>query len=99
MFALAGDFKAGLELPVQVDLNPYSQNEALVAGNPGPKILLTDTNRWALAARLAIDLAKAGASVSAVCPTRGHPLLKTRALRANLRVRRRSSPRVIAGCD
>ncbi len=41
-------------------------------------ILLTDTSRWALAARLAIAFTKAGASVSAVCPTPGHPLAKTR---------------------
>src|ERR1700674_5524652 len=43
-----------------------------------PKVLLTDTNRWANPARLAIGLAKVGCRVSAVCPTRGHPLLSTR---------------------
>jgi hypothetical protein len=43
-----------------------------------PKVLLTDTNRWASPARIAIGLAKAGCRVSAVCPTRGHPLLATR---------------------
>ncbi len=43
-----------------------------------PKVLLTDTNRWPIPARLAIGLAKAGCRVSAVCPTRGHPLLCTR---------------------
>ena len=43
-----------------------------------PKVLLTDTNRWATPARIAIGLAKAGCRVSAVCPTRGHPLLSTR---------------------
>ncbi len=43
-----------------------------------PKVLLTDTNRWAGPARLAIGLAKAGCRISAVCPTRGHPLLSTR---------------------
>jgi hypothetical protein len=46
-----------------------------------PKVLLTATNRWPCAARLAIGLSKAGCNVSAVCPTRGHPLLKTRAVR------------------
>ena len=46
----------------------------------GPKVLLTDTNRWALSARLAISLAEAGCQVSVVCPTPGHPLLKTRAV-------------------
>jgi carbamoylphosphate synthase large subunit len=44
------------------------------------KILLTDTNRWALAARLAIGLSEAGCQVSAICPTPGHPLMKTRAV-------------------
>ena len=44
-----------------------------------PKVLLTDTNRWAHAARIAIGLTEAGCRVSAVCPTSGsHPLLRTR---------------------
>jgi hypothetical protein len=47
----------------------------------GPKVLLTDTNRWALAARLAIGLSEAGCVVSAVCPARGHALLKTGVVR------------------
>jgi ATP-grasp domain len=42
------------------------------------KVLLTDTNRWALAARLAISLSEAGCQVSALCPKPGHALLKTR---------------------
>ena len=46
-----------------------------------PKVLLTDTNRWSLAARLAIVLSEAGCDVSAVCPAHGHALLKTRAVR------------------
>jgi hypothetical protein len=54
--------------------------EKPTAENRPPRVLLTDTNRWALAARLAIDMAKTGVSVSAVCPTRGHPLLKTRSV-------------------
>jgi hypothetical protein len=44
------------------------------------KVLLTDTNRWALAARLAIGLSEAGCEVSAVCPPHNHPLRKTRAV-------------------
>jgi hypothetical protein len=44
------------------------------------KILLTDTNRWALAARLAIGLSEAGCQVSAICPKPGHALMKTRAV-------------------
>ncbi|MGC1943663.1 MAG: ATP-grasp domain-containing protein, partial [Candidatus Acidiferrales bacterium] len=42
-----------------------------------PHVLLTDTNRWPSPARLAIRLAKAGCNVFAVCPRRGHPLMKT----------------------
>jgi len=45
------------------------------------KVLLTDTNRWALSARLAISLSEAGCQVSALCPKPGHALLKTRAVR------------------
>lgn len=44
------------------------------------KVLLTETNRWSLAARLAIGLSEAGCEVSAVCPPHYHPLRKTRAV-------------------
>jgi hypothetical protein len=43
----------------------------------GPKILLTDTNRWQVAARLMIELSRMGCKVAAVCPTPGHPIQKT----------------------
>src|SRR5690242_19202049 len=46
-----------------------------------PTILLTDTNRWALPARLAIGLSKAGCNVAALCPAQGHPLSKTSVVR------------------
>jgi thioredoxin reductase len=46
-----------------------------------PKVLITDTNRWALSTRLAVSLSEAGCEVSAVCPIPGHPLLKTRAVK------------------
>jgi ATP-grasp domain len=46
-----------------------------------PTVLLTDTTRWPVAARLAINLSKAGIDVSAACLTRGHPLLNTRTVR------------------
>jgi hypothetical protein len=42
-----------------------------------PKVLLTDTSRWALSSRVAIGLSKRGCRVSGICPNR-HPLLKTR---------------------
>lgn len=40
----------------------------------GLKILLTDTSRWSIGARLAIAFAKTGCQVSAVCPPNRHPL-------------------------
>lgn len=40
----------------------------------GPKVLLTDTSRWSVGARLAIAFARAGCEVSAVCSTHYHPL-------------------------
>jgi hypothetical protein len=49
--------------------------------NAAPKVLLTATNRWPSASRIAIGLAEAGCLVSAICPRRGHPLLSTRAVR------------------
>ena len=54
-----------------------------IAKNGGaqrPKVLLTDTNRWALAARLAVSLADAGCVVTAICPAPSHALMKTRAV-------------------
>jgi hypothetical protein len=42
-----------------------------------PKILLTDTSRWAASSRVAIGLSRRGCKVSSVCPSH-HPLLKTR---------------------
>lgn len=47
---------------------------------PVPKILFTDTSRWPIGARLALALTKAGCRVSAICPTRGHPIAKVRAV-------------------
>ena len=46
----------------------------------GPRVLLTDTNRWPSPARLAIGLAEVGCRVFAVCLRRGPPLLYTRAV-------------------
>jgi len=44
-------------------------------------ILLTDTTRWPGGARLAVALSRAGCAVSCLCPARGHPVAKLRALR------------------
>jgi ATP-grasp domain len=46
-----------------------------------PTVLLTNTSWWPCAARMAMVLGNLGCNVSAVCPTKGHPLLKTRAVR------------------
>jgi ATP-grasp domain len=45
-----------------------------------PRVLLTDTDRRAYAARLAVELSNAGCAVSTIS-TYGHPILKTRAIR------------------
>lgn len=50
-------------------------------GTTGPKVLFTDTNRWPSPARLAMGLAASGCTVSAICLTRGHPLLHTSVVR------------------
>lgn len=76
-----------------------------------PNILLTDTSRWAGPARLAIGLSKMGCRVSAVCLTRGHPLLFTRAVQRVFRYSairpldslvaaiQATSPQIIIPCD
>src|ERR1700753_164167 len=51
------------------------------AKSANSKVLLTDTNRWALAARLAIGLADSGCEVSAISPFPNHALMKTSAVR------------------
>lgn len=43
-------------------------------GRRVPRVLLTDTNRWVLAARLAMSLVEAGCEVAGVCPKHGHAL-------------------------
>ena len=55
-----------------------NQTKSGVRAVTAPKVLITDTNRWALSARLAMSLSAAGFHVSAVCSKPGHPLLKTR---------------------
>ena len=60
---------------------------AKISGSEGgtvsssPKVLLADTNRWDLGARLAIGLGRIGCEVSAICPSRGHALLVTHAVK------------------
>jgi glutathione synthase/RimK-type ligase-like ATP-grasp enzyme len=59
--------------------------ESGVLGAEAPRVLLTDTNRWALSARLAIEVSQVGCQVSAACPMPGHALLKTRAVQRTFR--------------
>jgi glutathione synthase/RimK-type ligase-like ATP-grasp enzyme len=40
------------------------------------KVLLTDTNRWPMVARLAISFSSVGCDVAVLCPTPGHPAEK-----------------------
>lgn len=56
--------------PVEIaksDLNPEEYSTAR------PRILLADTNRWAIAARLAIEFRNLGCDVAIVCRMPGHP--------------------------
>jgi hypothetical protein len=55
------------------------QSLANSSGASSPRVLLMDTARWAAPARLAVDLSRAGADVSFLCP-RHHPVLKARAV-------------------
>jgi hypothetical protein len=45
-------------------------------GTAGPRILLTDTNRWPVVPRLAISFRRMGCTVGVLCPTPGHPVQK-----------------------
>ena len=45
------------------------------------KVLLIDTNRWPVTARLAIAFSKMNCIVAAVCPLPGHPIQKVRGVR------------------
>jgi hypothetical protein len=62
-----------------------NSSESGVLGADAPRVLLTDTNRWALSARLAIAVSQAGCQVSAACAMPGHALLKTRAVHRTFR--------------
>lgn len=59
--------------------------KSVASGVSTVKVLLTDTNRWAISARLAIGLNEAGCEVSAICPAPNHALMKTRAVQRTFR--------------
>ena len=75
-----------------------------------PRVLLTNTIRWATGARVAIGLAQADCNVFAICPSR-HPMLKTSAARQTfaysgvrpldslLTAIKASDPHIIIPCD
>lgn len=89
-----------------MNLNHHPNSKETTA----PRILLTETSRWPSTALLALDLAKAGSDVSAVCPTR-HPMLKTRVVRQTFhysgfcpldslaRAIEATNPHIIIPCD
>ena len=58
-------------------MDEYSASPARQSA-PSPRILLTATNRWSLAARLASGFVELDSIVAAVCPINGHPLRKVR---------------------
>lgn len=45
-----------------------------------PRVLLVDTNRWSLTARVAAALCSVGCRVGVLCPQPGHPITKLRGL-------------------
>lgn len=45
-----------------------------------PRVLLIDTNRWSLTARVAAALRSVGCRIGVVCPRPGHPVAKLRGL-------------------
>src|SRR5262249_24997060 len=58
------------------DNQPNSRAQATI-----PNVLLTEATWSTFSARLAIGFSKRGGVVSALCPGRNHPLLKTDAVR------------------
>jgi hypothetical protein len=51
----------------------------------GRRILLTDTNRWPVTARLAVAFQQIGGTVAVLCPMPGHPVQKVSAVHARYR--------------
>ena len=81
-----------------------------VGASAAPRVLLTDTTRWAISVRVALGLSQAGCEVFAVCPSR-HPLMKSGVVRqvfpyrgilplgSVLRAIRSCDPALIIPCD
>lgn len=49
--------------------------------NAKPRVLIADTNRWALSSHLAIRLAESGCEVAAICTLQGHSITRIDAVR------------------
>jgi hypothetical protein len=62
--------------------SPFKQENQ--SSPTGPKILLTDTNRWPLGPRLAMGFASMGCELAVICPSPRHPASKTSAVRQTL---------------
>ena len=68
------------------DLALFLMQESLSAfdesnNSTRPRILLLDTNRWAVVPRLAIGFGQMGCEVGVLCPSPGHPAQKTKSVR------------------
>jgi hypothetical protein len=63
------------------DLLPHLNNNR----HANPRILLTDTTRWPLIARLSLAFSRLGCEVGVICPMPGHPVVKVGAARENFR--------------
>jgi hypothetical protein len=57
-------------------MKQYMSSPKETESSTRPRVLLVDTNRWAVAARLASGFAKMGCDVAVLCPSPGHPAVK-----------------------
>jgi hypothetical protein len=60
-----------------LEMNPIDGNSR-TATSTGPKILLTDTNRWPIISRMVIRLRNMGCTTAVLCPLPRHPVQKVR---------------------
>jgi hypothetical protein len=63
------------------DSLPHSNNNQ----HAKPRILLTDTTRWPLIARLSLAFSRLGCEVGVICPMPGHPVVKAGGAREHFR--------------
>jgi hypothetical protein len=65
---------------VRLEKLEYRSSNGTNQANEKPRVLLTNSDRFAYPARIAVALSKLGCDVSAVCSRAGHPLTRTRAV-------------------